>query len=172
MDDFISKPIESEEFYEFIEKYAVSGGRADNVLGGKGDLQYREPELQDLGDTSDKTVFDSSAFRQRIGDEALMCELIRIFEDELEAMWDALRTAAGRGDAEAIYESAHRLKGLVGNFCARRAWDCATELNERVKHEDPGDMSEAVDSFERELRLLEASLSEFREVLEGRSASP
>ncbi len=127
--------------------------------------------MQDAERKFDKTVFDPEAFRQRIGDEALMCELIRIFEEEMEAMWNSLWEAAESGDLETIHESAHRLKGLVGNFCAHRAWDCATKLNAQARAGNARNTSEAVRDFERELRLLESSLRDFREVLEGRVAS-
>lgn len=173
MDDYISKPIESEEFYEIIEKYGspVSRGRetlnaSREALDEKTDQQNGEKEL-------DETIFDAEAFSQRIGDEALMRELILIFEEEMEAMWISLREAEKRQDMKTIHESAHRLKGLVGNFCARRAWKCATELNDRAKKDYHGDeVTEAVSRFEQELRLLESSLCDFREELENKVNCP
>lgn len=171
MDDYISKPIESEEFYEVIERYGSSGGRDEETFEVTKEAIDGEIGLQDAERKFDKTVFDPEAFRQRIGDEALMCELIRIFEEEMEAMWNSLWEAAESGDLETIHESAHRLKGLVGNFCAHRAWDCATKLNAQVRAGNARNTSEAVRDFERELRLLESSLRDFREVLEGRVAS-
>ena len=173
MDDYISKPIESEEFYEVIEKYGSIEKRGKEIatttrgdLNDKSDPRGGEKEF-------DKAIFDSEAFSQRIGDEALMRELILIFEEEMEAMWISLQEAEERQDMKSIYESAHRLKGLVGNFCARRAWEYATKLNDRAKkgsHSD--DVSESVEGFERELRLLESSLCDFRENLENKVNSP
>lgn len=169
MDDYISKPIESEEFYEVIEKYgSIDKGGEEIATTTRGDLNEKsEPQGGDK--EFDKAIFDSEAFSQRIGDEALMRELILIFEEEMEAMWISLQEAEERQDMKLIYESAHRLKGLVGNFCARRAWEYATKLNDRAKkgsHSD--DVSESVEGFERELRLLESSLCDFRENLENK----
>ena len=95
-----------------------------------------------------------------------MCELIRIFEEESGAMRESLMEAERKGDAGALHEAAHRLKGLVGNYCASRTWDCVTELDERVAAGDLVAASELVFAFERELRFLEDALREFRELLE------
>ena len=169
MDDYISKPIESEEFYEVIEKYgSIDKGGEEIATTARGDLnEKRHPQGGEK--EFDRAIFDPEAFSQRIGDEALMRELILIFEEEMEAMWISLQEAEERQDMKSIYESAHRLKGLVGNFCARRAWEYATKLNDRAKtgsHSD--EVSESVEGFERELRLLESSLCDFRETLENK----
>jgi CheY-like chemotaxis protein len=172
MDDYISKPIESEEFYEVIERFGSLGSGGEEIATtARGDLDEKS-DPQGGEKEFDKAIFDAEAFSQRIGDEALMRELILIFEEEMEAMWVSLQEAEERQDMKTIYESAHRLKGLVGNFCARRAWEYATKLNDRAKkgsHSD--DVSESVEGFERELRLLESSLCDFRENLENKANS-
>lgn len=171
MDDYISKPIEAEEFYEVVEKYGSLAERGIDGPASQRSAQCESDDSQVVEKELDTRVFDSEAFIQRIGDEDLMCELIQIFEEEMEAMWSSLREAEESGDMETIHESAHRLKGLVGNFCASRAWESATELNERSGKGDLDDVSEAVKNFERELRLLELSLRDFREGLENQVRS-
>ncbi len=173
MDDYISKPIESEEFYEIIERYGSPGNRERETLTASREAFDEKSDQQNSEKELDKTIFDAESFSRRIGDEALMRELILIFEEEMEAMWISLREAEKCQDMKSIYESAHRLKGLVGNFCAGRAWKCVTELNDRAKKECHGDeVTEAVIRFERELRLLESSLRDFREKLENKVNSP
>ena len=122
MDDYISKPIESEEFYEIIERYGSPGNRERETLTASREAFDERSDQQNSEKELDKTIFDAESFSRRIGDEALMRELILIFEEEMEAMWISLREAEKCPDMKSIYESAHRLKGLVGNFCAGRAY--------------------------------------------------
>ena len=166
MDDYVSKPIESDEFYEVVERFGSEASVADRPAAGEV-VSGREPEeVQVEKKKADVEVFDPDGFRSRIGDQSLMCELIRIFEEESGDMWQSLLKAEQEGDAAKVHEAAHRLKGLVGNYCASRAWDCVTELNERAGAGDLAGASEVVVAFEQELKLLEASLREFRELLE------
>ena len=123
-------------------------------------------EEQGGEEDADVRIFDPDAFRQRIGDEMLMCELIRIFEEELAQMWQSLLDAERKGDVVKVHEAAHRLKGLVGNYCASRAWDCVTKLNGLAAAGDLAAASKIVTDFEKELGLLEDALREFRKLLE------
>ena len=119
----------------------------------------------------DASVFDPEGFRERIVDEALMCELIRIFEDEVWAMWADLEKAEGNGDAEALHEAAHRMRGLVGNYCARRAWNCVSELDQQARGGELGQAGILLKAFQIELQLLELALRAFREGVEGQLQS-
>ena len=167
MDDYVSKPIESDEFYEVVERFGSGGGIADTSAAGGVAFEPESGEMQSHGKKTDVEVFDPDQFRSRIGDESLMCELIRIFEEESGDMWQSLLEAEKEGDAAKVHDAAHRLKGLVGNYCASRVWDCVTELDERAGAGDLAAVSELVLAFERELRFLEDSLREFRELLES-----
>jgi len=166
MDDYISKPIESDEFYGVVERFGSGTAAAGEPIGVEVGSESETAEIQCDGKKPDEKVFDPDGFRSRIGDELLMCELIRIFEEESGAMRESLMEAERKGDAGALHEAAHRLKGLVGNYCASRTWDCVTELDERVAAGDLVAASELVFAFERELRFLEDALREFRELLE------
>ncbi|HAT18779.1 MAG TPA: hybrid sensor histidine kinase/response regulator [Verrucomicrobiales bacterium] len=167
MDDYISKPIESDEFYGVVERFGCGTAPEGDSTAREGVSECETGEVQRDGKKPDEKVFDPDGFRNRIGDELLMCELIRIFEEESGAMRESLMEAERKGDAGALHEAAHRLKGLVGNYCASRTWDCVTELDERVAAGDLAAASELVFAFERELRFLEDALREFRELLES-----
>lgn len=166
MDDYVSKPIESDEFYGVVERFGSGTAVVDDSTGVEVVSECETGEVHCDGKKPDERIFDPDGFRSRIGDELLMCELIRIFEEESGAMRESLMEAERKGDAGALREAAHRLKGLVGNYCASRTWDCVTELDERVAAGDLAVASELVFTFERELRFLEDALREFRELLE------
>lgn len=170
MDAYLSKPIESDEFYAVVESYGSGDGveePAGAVPRAGSDMKEVKGEDEDAG----VTIFDADAFRQRIGDEMLMCEIIRIFEEELGQMWQSLLEAERKGDPGKVHEAAHRLKGLVGNYCASRAWSCVTELNGLAAAGDLAAASKVVPDFEKELGLLEEALREFRELLEATLSS-
>ncbi len=167
MDDYVSKPIESNELYEVVERFASDDGAEVSVSGEEESLD-REGSVEERKEAPDSSVFDPEEFRDRIGDETLMCELIRIFEEEARTMWAELRKAEEEGDMAALHEAAHRMKGLVGNYCAGRAWNCVSELDLRAR---AGELAEAVllaRAFDAELELLEIALREFRERIEAK----
>ena len=67
-------------------------------------------------------VLDADAlWRNLEGDEAFLAELVQKFVQTLPGITGALRSAAARGDAAALYEAAHKLKGSVGVFYATGA---------------------------------------------------
>ena len=170
MDDYVSKPIEAHELYEVVERFAsppdtnVSAPEAGQSVDAAGPVEAGPVKR-------DASVFDPEGFRERIVDEALMCELIRIFEDEVWAMWADLEKAEGNGDAEALHEAAHRMRGLVGNYCARRAWNCVSELDQQARGGELGQAGILLKAFQIELQLLELALRAFREGVEGQLQS-
>ena len=167
MDDYVSKPIESHELYEVVERFASrsipdEAVTEEEVRGNTpGDRDQRK-EKRDI------SVFDPEAFRERIGDEALMCEMIRIFEEEVWTMWADLEKAEEDSDAGKLHEAAHRMRGLLGNYCAGRAWRCVSELDQQARGGELVRASAHLKTFQGEIELLEFALRTFREGLEAR----
>ena len=55
---------------------------------------------------------------------------------------------------------AHALKGGVGNFFAKAAFDTAHKLETMGRDEDPGDAAATLQTFESDLKDLRQALSE------------
>lgn len=151
MDDYIAKPIESQELYRVVER-----------IVGTEVISEQEPEPDPEPGPS---VFDPERFRERIMDSSLMCELIEIFEEDAPPLLEEIRTAEGAGDADELHRAAHGLKGVVGNYCADQAFDSVSRLDSRVRAgelEGLGEIVEevalAVDALGEELKIFRASL--------------
>ncbi|MCK5527339.1 MAG: Hpt domain-containing protein, partial [Candidatus Latescibacteria bacterium] len=62
-------------------------------------------------------------------------------------------------DAEQIEQRAHRLKGAVGNFGAKNAYDLAYELETRGRESRLDDAFPLYEKLEREMKQVSAFFS-------------
>ncbi len=151
MDDYVAKPVRPAELYEAI-------GRLKTVRKVKKPA-VREPAEKNLDHLE---VFDAKTFRETMGGEDLMRTLIVEFRQESQMIMERLETALVGADGDKLHEATHALKGLVGTFCADRAFEVGSRLNAAARG---GDMEAARDLFprmEREMGDLGKALTEFR----------
>ena len=97
------------------------------------------------------------------GDAELLGELAAIFLQNYPAMVDQVRASIGDGDGESLRRSAHLLKGSIGNFMAKNAYDAASTL-EQIG--EKGNLSDAGAAFES----LTGALAALEEALDGLAA--
>ena len=117
MDDYLSKPIRTEELLSILERLGGEAGPAPPAS------------------TSVEPAFDSENLLTRVGgDRKLLAEIVDIFRVESPRMLADLRRCLETGDARGVMEAAHALKGCVGNFGGRAAADAASAL-ERMGRE-------------------------------------
>jgi HPt (histidine-containing phosphotransfer) domain-containing protein len=74
------------------------------------------------------------------GDTELLAELAGLFLESYPEQLSAIRIAVRDVDAKAVQHASHTLKGSVGNFAARAAFDAALELENIGRS---GDLSSA-----------------------------
>jgi HPt (histidine-containing phosphotransfer) domain-containing protein len=74
------------------------------------------------------------------GDVELLKEQMQFAIDDAPRLVECVRSAVSGGDHDALRLAAHRLKGLVSNFDATEASECAAAL-ERMGRQ--GDLQEA-----------------------------
>ena len=164
MDDYVSKPIESDELYEVVERYAPSPESDEmpsiNATLAMATEHYRHREQ---GDTE---TFDPVALHERYGDVSLMCELIKIFESDAQGMLNELHEAERVGDARELHEASHRMKGLIGNYCAQRAFELVTALDNEARAEELDEVGDLVTELDEEMSRLHAALRDYRLELE------
>lgn len=86
-----------------------------------------------------------------LDDEALLYEMVTRLLARLPPELDAMRAAAAAGDAAAVHELAHSLKGSLGLFGPSTAYDVASRFESLSRGGD-------VDVVALELGTLEASL--------------
>jgi HPt (histidine-containing phosphotransfer) domain-containing protein len=104
-------------------------------------------------------------FRESLKEPALMRELIDLFPVESTMALESARTALTAGDAEALHHWAHKLKGMVGVYEAKRAWEAAMRLDTLARQGDLQRAQSVLTDCEREVALLRDALADFRAAL-------
>jgi len=113
MDDYVSKPLNSEDIRRVVDAAGGAGVPAP-VAGGS---PPEEPEFG-LAETLGRLG----------GDASLLREIAGIFLEDGPRHLESIRDAVARGDAPALERGAHALKGSAGNFSARRVTSAALAL--------------------------------------------
>lgn len=104
-------------------------------------------------------VFDYRGTLARLGgSENLFSDLARFFVEDSEPLLASLREALSRRDQHAAEMAVHRLKGLIANFGAHRAYVAVADAEHSVRS---GKLDEVAAIYPR----LEAMVLELRGVL-------
>jgi CheY-like chemotaxis protein len=130
MDGYVSKPIRPEALYEAVESAGPSGG-----------------------------AVDAAALLARVnGNRKLLRQVARVFLGDSPKLLAAIRSAVRRRDAEKLRRAAHTLKGAVGNFAARRAYDAALRLEVMGQNGDWSEAAAAYQALAREIAGVQKAL--------------
>lgn len=139
MDDFLTKPIDQRALRQLLDR--IAGERRAGPSKSAPRLQ-RDVALSRVG-----------------GDEALLSEIAGLFLAEFPQLREAVRQAVQSGDAVALEQSAHTLKGSVANFAAQRARDALLVLEQMGRARDLSGSQAALAHLETELDALLPELS-------------
>lgn len=110
---------------------------------------------------SAKDIFDlSSALETVGGDKDLFIEIAELFLNGLTDSIAGIQDGIARSDAKAVEQAAHSLKGSVGNFDARRAYEIAYRLEVLGRDGKLAEAKDAISELRREFRDLEAAMKD------------
>jgi two-component system sensor histidine kinase/response regulator len=98
MDAYLPKPIDPPALFDLIE--SASGGQPSP------------------GDVTVSRSFDADEMRQRLGDDELMADVIRLFLEDCPANVHAIAAAVEAANAAQIRTTAHALKGSAATLAA------------------------------------------------------
>src|SRR4029453_17680321 len=128
MDDFISKPIDVEQLRCVMERFAAPALNTASLLAGFG------------------------------GNEKLFRELVDVFVTDAPKLMSRIERAIERRDAGRLKETAHALKGSIGNFETSRAFSAARRLEflgrEKKLEYAPAAFAEAKTELKRLIETL------------------
>ena len=93
------------------------------------------------------------------GDLELLKEIAALFLEDYPRSLDQIHQALDSGDAKALENSAHGLKGSVANFGARAAVDAAFQLEQLGRAHKLDQVPQALAALEQSLSSLQAELS-------------
>jgi two-component system sensor histidine kinase/response regulator len=127
MDGYISKPIQPEQFFATIEAHFPHSV---------------EVVPSPPADSESTDRFDDAAALARVeGDFSLLREMAELFLKNYPVLLKEIRRAIEKEDAKSLERAAHTLKGSVGNFPARAAFEAARELERLARR---GEFARAV----------------------------
>jgi PAS domain S-box-containing protein len=147
MDGYLSKPIRIAEVQAALDQ--LLSGAMKPIAGAA------------IEESRGDGVIDQAALLDGVnGDRRLLRELARLFISDCPKRIDDIRTAVKHGDADGLGRAAHALKGSIGNFSAKKAFDAALRLEMMGNIRNLGDASTALAELEHELSLVVSELTE------------
>jgi PAS domain S-box-containing protein len=150
MDQYVTKPIDQKRLFEVVEAFCVVRPHSESLS---------------MNQSSQELSFDPDAALKRVdGDRELLREVANLFFEDTPRLLAEVRNAIQRGDGKALERSAHTLKGSVGNFGARTAFEAAFSLEQMGRNGDFARATEVFTQLDRQVTLLipalEAALKE------------
>ncbi len=107
-----------------------------------------------------KSVFDKEKATLRAGQESTLVGLAQFFPSYMSGLLEKLDVEIGAENLAAVAESAHKIKGAVGNLAADQAMDAAAAIEAASKSEDRKLVHDCRDALHREIDLLINALDE------------
>ncbi|MBI4756341.1 MAG: PAS domain S-box protein [Betaproteobacteria bacterium] len=146
MDDYVSKPVQPPALKAALSRISAP----------------TEPTMNKNVTTrasNNGPAFDRKAVLENLADDlGLFLQLAEIYLEDYPQRLVAMRESMDSGDLEAVYASAHNVKGAVTNFSAGPATECALALERACR---AGDRAAAAE----QVRLLEKRIEEFAAAL-------
>jgi HPt (histidine-containing phosphotransfer) domain-containing protein len=94
------------------------------------------------------------------GSEKLLHRVCQVFLDNLPRMWAAIQTAVANGDAAAIQQAAHTLKGSASLLGAHAVTEAARDPENTAKSGKLDGLE--LESLDHELKRLTDEVAEFQ----------
>jgi two-component system, sensor histidine kinase and response regulator len=151
MDDYVSKPIDVDEFLDKIDQAAATVSRLDSDAKGVcNEAPSAKPEL----------VF-ANLIAATSGDRKLLQGYIRLFQKKYPLMVQEICQAISAGDSDHLRRAAHTLKGAGGHFFSPGGIEIIKCLERAGRENDLQLAASTFSSFEQELSQLEFNLQNF-----------
>jgi CheY-like chemotaxis protein/HPt (histidine-containing phosphotransfer) domain-containing protein len=156
MDGYVTKPIRARKLLDAIDELT-----RDIVLGAaRSEGPPREDAPEDRApERPREESFDLSAALDLLdGDVDLLREMAAIFLEEAPRLISGVEDALASGDRHRIERAAHAIKGTVGSFAAKRAFEAARSVEDAAREGRVQEASEAAAALREEMALLVPAL--------------
>jgi two-component system, sensor histidine kinase and response regulator len=153
MNDYLVKPIRSQQLFETVEALAAGavrtaddgGGRPADNVGGAGAMDW------------------SVALSAVEGDRELLREIIAAFLGEWPQLLAELEASVGAGRAPGVQRAAHTIKGAMRTLGAAGLYDLAEKLEQMGRTDELQAAASALSTLKAEAAGVIAELSRFVE---------
>lgn len=92
------------------------------------------------------------------GDWEFLEESVEMLKDDHVQLIAAIRTGVQNKDDEAIWQGAHTVKSMVGNFSAKLAYETAYSIETKGRNNDIDGLATTVNALESEVQRLITAL--------------
>jgi PAS domain S-box-containing protein len=140
MDEYVSKPIDSDKLFEAIEKLTHAPGITKSIA------------------TDSFTVDNALLLKAFDGDWNFLKEVVEVFLDDYPRLLDNLRQSFNEGDCDTFMRSAHSLKGMLKNFRAETAAEVAFALEKKGKEADLNGVQADIESLAAQIAQVDKTL--------------
>ncbi|NNL75581.1 MAG: response regulator [Desulfobacterales bacterium] len=140
MDEYISKPIDSDKLFEALEKLTQA------------------PVVSSEAADESATLDEQLLLKAFDGDWSFLEELVEIYLNDYPRIMDELQKAIKEGDSNKLMRSAHSLKGMLRNFQAEHAAEIAFELEKMGKNEKFEGAQAAAESLSAKIAEVDKTL--------------
>ena len=150
MDDYVSKPIKPEALYSVINNVARKS---------QSEKEHEREQPPQGSKTFSPKTFDLSGTMETVsGNEDLFREIAGMFLESCSDDIAKIKNAIAVNDAGILEGEAHSLKGAVGNFGAREAYEVASRLEKLGKEGKMPTAAEGISNLERALNELASEM--------------
>jgi len=150
MDGYLAKPIRAKDLIDTINKLDLSPAVAEVATT----VKVRDQEPIDI----------AAALVGVEGNVELLKEMIRLFLKELPELQTRLRDALTAGNAKAIENAAHKIKGSLGNFAAHPAFEMALKLEALGRDGSLSAAGPALGELDKEIERLKSAMTKLCEL--------
>ncbi len=160
MDDYIAKPVRSRELFATLEKYAPATASVSPPATAAPTVEA------DKNEPKTDSIFDPVHLKENAGDEPdLIRELIDIFDEESPDLMVQIDDALEKEDTEALHAATHSLKGMIGPYGARDAFDKSEQVNDLARSGDLAGARDALPELRNAIEELREALRSYRETI-------
>jgi two-component system sensor histidine kinase/response regulator len=146
MDGYIAKPIRTPELVAELSRFTPNA---------------QPTPSKPPAPAAEGCIDWQAAWANLEGDRDLLRELAHLFLDDLPQQMEAIRHAANPIQGHDLERLAHRLKGSVGNFAAKPAFQAAFQLEKMGREGNFEKLPQALDVLELEMQRVADALKEW-----------
>jgi len=152
MDEYISKPVSQERLREVVRTFGSPSG----------DVRTERGASAAPSGGSAATTFDGEALLARVdSDTELLGSLVAVFKADRPSMMAGIEEALAVGDAVALADSAHTIKGALSVFGVEPARSIAEQLEMAGREKRLQTARELYERFGQEVAAAEKGLETF-----------
>ncbi len=163
MDDYLSKPVKSEELQAALLRWlpvtesssTPTAARPAAIQHGTG-RPLSPPSFRQLPAFDPVTLLDNIG-----GDEEFLRQLLGMFLGRSAGMVQRITTAVETGEAPALEQAAHLLKGTAGNLCARTVSLLASQLEAMGKAGQVQDAGRMIEPLRQAVAHLTRDIEQY-----------